>query len=327
MLSENSEKNIAALSIHTLAAASKAAGDPLRLGILKLLGRGAFGVLELSQIFTTKQSGMSHHLKVLADAGLVSKQREGNSIFYRRPLTDSQDAFDQWLSNLFFSIDQSVSDFDIGDQVSEVMAERSRDSEEFFAKHAEDFREQQDLIASYEDYASALKDILKSVPLQGKALEIGPGEGAFLIELSGLFEQVTGVDISPEMLAKAKQTVNGSSVSNVNCLLGDTSALTQNGQCFDFAVANMVLHHVPSPQEIFKDAALLLKPTGKLLITDLCHHEQDWVRESCGDLWLGFAPEDLSQWANSAGLVEDQSQFSGLRNGFQIQYRLFTKPE
>src|SRR5690606_15181370 len=70
-----------ALGIAELAQASKAAGDPLRLHILQLLGQGAFGVLELCQVFDIKQSSLSHHLKVLAQAGLVSTQREGNSIF------------------------------------------------------------------------------------------------------------------------------------------------------------------------------------------------------------------------------------------------------
>src|SRR5690606_41219826 len=90
--------------------------------------------------------------------------------------------------------------------------------------------------------------------------------------------------------------------------------------------ANMVLYHVPAPKTSFTDAAQLLAPGGTLLITDLCHHDQVWARESCGDLWLGFEPADLSAWAQEAGLVEGQSQYSGLRNGFQIQFRLFHRP-
>src|SRR5690606_30295777 len=72
-----------------LAAFLKAAGDQLRLDILRVLRSDSFGVLELSQIFDMRQSGMSHHLKVLANAGLVSTRREGNSIFYRRSLPDT----------------------------------------------------------------------------------------------------------------------------------------------------------------------------------------------------------------------------------------------
>ena len=62
----------------------KAAGDPLRVQILKVLQENAYGVLELCQIFDIRQSAMSHHLKILSNAGLVATKREGTTIFYRR---------------------------------------------------------------------------------------------------------------------------------------------------------------------------------------------------------------------------------------------------
>ena len=110
----------------------------------------------------------------------------------------------------------------------------------------------------------------------------------------------------------------------MQCVLGDTQLLlAQTPRAVDFAVANMVLHHVPAPRTIFNDVAALLKDGGTFLVTDLCRHEQSWARTSCGDLWLGFDPDDLTSWAREAGLTEGQSQYLGLRNGFQIQFRLF----
>jgi len=88
-----------------------------------------------------------------------------------------------------------------------------------------------------------------------------------------------------------------------------------------------VLHHTLTPSEIFKDLSALLVTGGALLITDLCRHDQGWTRESCGDIWLGFEPDDLSQWAASAGLISDQEQYLTLRNGFRVQIRHFYKPE
>jgi len=320
------------LSLHQLAAASKAAGDPLRMGILRLLGQGAFGVMELCQVFGIKQSAMSHHLKVLAQAGLVSAQREGNSIFYRRPMNAGKDTFNEWLRALFRSIDATSEDADIAEAVQSVMQERAQACADFFAKHADDFKEQQDLIASYEQYGDALATILDSLRGSGRqtrkagyALEIGPGEGAFLKPLSLCFEYVTGVDISPDMLSRAETFCRSQGLTNVSLIQGDMGVVQekQEAQPFDFAVANMVLHHVPSPKTIFKEVAALLAPGGTFLVTDLVRHEQSWAKESCGDLWLGFEPDDLSQWAAAAGLKEGQSQYSGLRNGFQIQFRLF----
>ncbi|MGB1270816.1 MAG: class I SAM-dependent methyltransferase, partial [Endozoicomonas sp.] len=94
----------------------------------------------------------------------------------------------------------------------------------------------------------------------------------------------------------------------------------------DLITCNMVLHHVPSPGDIFHWASVLLKPGGSLLISDLSHHNQQWVKDSCGDLWLGFSTEELSLWAEESGLANGESQYLGLRNGFQIQVRRFFLP-
>ena len=114
-------------------------------------------------------------------------------------------------------------------------------------------------------------------------------------------------------------------LTNIDLLHGDCQLAIKHAVQADLVTCNMVLHHVPAPKEIFNHSAQLLKPGGCLLITDLCAHDQTWARESCGDLWLGFAPEDLTSWAKEARLIEEQTQFLALRNGFQIQFRTFRR--
>ncbi len=313
------------LSPDQLAAAAKAIGDPLRLAIVQVLGKGSFGVLELCELFDIKQSSMSHHLKILSKAGVVSNQREGNSIFYRRPLLTGQNDWHSWLRSTYSALDRNPLANDVQQRLQQLLNDRAEVCEEFFARNAEAFQQQQDLIASYEQYGETLEKLVQDYSGNtATALEIGPGEGAFLAPLAQRFEQVMALDISEPMLNRAKQQVNQQQLTNVNCVLGETTALDQefNGSV-DLMVANMVLHHVPAPQNIFADVGRLLAPGGCFLVTDLCRHEQTWARESCGDLWLGFEPEDLTAWAEEAGLSEGQSQFLGLRNGFQIQFRLF----
>ncbi|MAD44474.1 MAG: ArsR family transcriptional regulator [Oceanospirillaceae bacterium] len=317
----------APIATDQFARAAKAAGDNLRLSILKLLGQGSFGVMELCEVFGIKQSGMSHHLKVLSQAGLVTTRREGNSIFYRRPLISGRDAWSQWLKATYAAIDvtDALAQPEYQQGLTAVLAERSQACAEFFSRNAEAFKEQQDLIASYDQYGETLESLIAAYRgNKGYALEVGPGAGEFLPALSAQFKQVLALDISPQMLQQAAAVSDEQQLTNVTCRLGDTGVLVQDHSTrIDFAVANMVLHHVPTPKTIFNDVARLLKPGGTLLITDLCRHEQSWARESCGDLWLGFDPEDLSDWAQEAGLIDGQSQFLGLRNGFQIQFRLF----
>jgi 2-polyprenyl-3-methyl-5-hydroxy-6-metoxy-1,4-benzoquinol methylase len=93
----------------------------------------------------------------------------------------------------------------------------------------------------------------------------------------------------------------------------------------DLIVLNMVLHHLASPSVFFKTASQQLADGGRLLIVDLCQHHQDWARDICGDMWLGFNPADIDIWAQDAGLTIGRSTYLGLKNGFQVQVRLFTK--
>ena len=92
---------------------------------------------------------------------------------------------------------------------------------------------------------------------------------------------------------------------------------------FDAVILNMVLHHLSSPRQAFARIRQLIRPLGCLLVADLCAHDQEWVRESCGDVWLGFEPQELKEWAFSAGFNEPQAIFIGLKNGFQVQILLF----
>lgn len=306
----------------------KAAGDGFRLEILRVLAQDSFGVLELCRIFEAKQSGMSHHLKVLTSAGLLSTRREGNSIFYRRAYLVPDSPLASLQQALFSSIDQMPITNAVQTQLRELEQERSLASQHFFAENAHKFREQQDLIASYPVYAEHMIQLLNNTPLRNwsLALEVGPGEGEFLPVLAQKFSQVVALDSSAEMLSKSKDFSQKQNLRSMEFIHGDTHVLAEKKVLADCIVVNMVLHHTPSPADIFQDLSKALAPGGALLICDLCRHEQAWAREACGDLWQGFEPQDFSRWASAANLNEGQSVYFALRNGFQIQLRQFFKP-
>jgi DNA-binding transcriptional ArsR family regulator len=312
-----------------LATIYKASGDPLRLEIMRVLRRDTFGVLELSQLFDMRQSGMSHHLKVMHKAGLVEPQREGNSIFYRRPLNLTVDTLTgQTIRQVFFTVDQVPLPLHLQQKIDVIRGQRADQSQVFFSRHAAQFREQQELIAPFELYAKpAAKLIRQRTPKNSwpTALEIGPGDGSFLPILSPLCHHLVALDNSRDMLAKALQTCTDENLHNVDLIEGVTDTLLARGDGFDLVVANMVLHHVPSPADIFLDAAALMNNGACLIISELCRHDQVWARENCGDLWLGFEPEELTAWAAAAGLQSRECIFIGLRNGFQVQVREFWK--
>lgn len=312
------------LSFDALAAQLKAAADPLRLEVLRVLSRDSFGVLELCQVLDMKQPALSHHLKVLAKAGLVSSRREGNSIYYRRA-SGNGDA--RLLQALFTEVDARPLSEAASLRLREIQAQREQQSRQFFSENAERFRAQQDLIAELESYGPACAELIDGAAAgRGLCIEVGPGEGGFLPALSQRFAQVLAVDNAAEMLRRAEATCHGARLENVRFVHGDIAAPELSGVQADCAVVNMVLHHVPSPAELLAQTAARLRPGGALLVTDLCRHDQAWAREACGDMWLGFEPEDLTHWAADAGLCESTGVYLAQRNGFRIQVRMFVRP-
>jgi len=315
-----------ALSTEVLSAFCKASGDPLRLEILRVLHHNAYGVLELSELFEVKQSGMSHHLKVLSNAGLVATRREGNSIFYRRAPLPVNSPLLELHRSLLVTVDRLTLSTELQQRIDETNLARTEASRAFFQQNVEKFQANQDLIASYEQYEDIVTEFLDATPCaKNTVLEVGPGEGGFLPSLSQRFDQVLALDTSDEMLSRSHDVVSQKQLMNVTLIHGDTSAaLTQNIKA-NCITLNMVLHHIPNPPQFFEELEQLLVEGGSLLVTDLCHHDQSWARESCGDLWLGFEPEDLSNWASIAGFIEGESLYLAQRNGFQIQLRQFFK--
>lgn len=313
--------------IQALATCLKAAGDTLRLHVLAILASDSFGVLELCQVFDTKQSGMSHHLKVLSRAELVCTRREGNTIFYRRSDTQVSAELDSLRNAIYASAEALPLTAQLENNLSKIYALRAAASKNFFHTHSTQFKQQQDLIASFDVYGPEVAKLLsvsaKSTHL--RALEIGPGIGEFLPELSHRYAHVVALDTSEKMLDQGRKHCESFNLSNIEFVCGDTSVCHSRIEEFDCAVINMVLHHTPSPKQIFQDAAAALREEGVLLVCDLGAHNQDWVRQACGDQWLGFSSDDLKNWADKAKLTSKSSRFFALRNGFQIQIHQFIK--
>ncbi|GAB7530895.1 metalloregulator ArsR/SmtB family transcription factor [Pseudomonas sp. 3A(2025)] len=309
-----------------LSALCKAGGDPLRLNVLRALTNDSFGVLELAQIFAIGQSGMSHHLKVLAQARLVATRREGNAIFYRRSLPLTGATGGRLHAALLEEVDALRLPVEVKARIDAVHRQRAAASQDFFARVADKFHAQQDLIAGLAQYRDSLLALLDKLPFgaDATALEVGPGDGSFLPDLSQRFAHVTAMDNSPAMLELARKLCERQALGNVELRLAD--ALGDAKVQVDCVVLNMVLHHFAAPADAIGQLAGHLRPGASLLVTDLCSHDQSWAREACGDLWLGFEQEDLAHWAIAAGLVPEQSLYVGLRNGFQIQVRHFQRP-
>lgn len=310
------------LPVDVLMTEAKALADRLRVNVLRILKEDSYGVLELCCILDMAQPALSHHLKVLFEAGLVARRREGSSIFYRRApaTTELRRAMLAAVDTMTLPETQLA-------QVERIHAERNRRSEAFFAQHAHDFANQQARISDAAVYVPSVLELIDRAlgedaraGAETTALEIGPGDGELLRLLAGRFDHVVGIDNQPAMLERCAAVA--AECANVRLLNRDFSSLPSIAR-YRLVLAAMVVHHLASPARMFQHAKRLVGPGGHLVVIELCRHDHEWVREACGDLWLGFEPHELLDWAARAGFVRVESQFLAQRNGFQIQIHGF----
>jgi ArsR family transcriptional regulator len=306
-----------------LATICKAASDSLRIDIMRVLSNDSFGVQELAAIFSMPQPGMSHHLKVLSKSGLLVTRRQGNSIFYRRALLKDEGDLHDFQVSLFAAIDALAIGSEYLTKINRIYEERSAQSRMYFERNVDRFEENQGMLCELSQYLPSLKEILDLAHLSSasRVMEVGPGQGQLLIELATRFQQIVALDSSEEMLAMTKGKV--ATKDKISFIKSSLEAYEPSGDVFDAVVLNMVLHHLPSPTRALCKLRDMVRSGGYLVIADLCTHNQEWTKTACGDVWLGFDPQDLRDWAQDARFVEDQSSYLGLKNGFQIQLKLF----
>jgi len=320
----------AAASLEPLEQLLWAAGDSLRLAVLQVLGQSSFGVLELCEICDMRQPAMSHHLKVLAEAELVERRREGNAIWYSRRLPS-----DELHQALLDRIDEVAPTAAVAERLAQVQARRAEQSRAWFEQYADEG--DAELIAAYEDYAPLALDMaLRALsqrdvtagaaqPQAELAIEIGPGDGAFLQALAPYFTRLVGYENVAAQLARAERRLAAENIGHATLVLGEWPAAAPDEAEADLVVLNMVLHHMPAPADSLRAAARRLQPGGTLLVTELCRHEEHRAYETCGDLWLGFEEQQLLAWAKRAGLEQNEVQYLAQRNGFQVQVRTFQR--
>jgi len=302
--------------------ATRAVGDPLRADILRALSNDSFGVLELAHIFDVAQPALSHHLKILSRAGLVATRRDGNGIFYRRAQPKSG-ALHDYLTHLYSTLDTFAVEDKLKRRMNDVHAGRAQRSRKFFADHAREFESQRELICVPDTYLPALRESIEAVTCARKrALDVGPGGAETLLLLAQQFDAVLGIDNSPEILERTRAAL-GKSDRKITLRLRDFEALKSPRQ--DLVLFAMVLHHAASPRRFFEHAHALLNDAGVLIVVELVSHDQEWAKSACGDLWLGFDPAELDEWATAAGFGARSSQYLAQRNGFRIQIRTYQK--
>jgi SAM-dependent methyltransferase len=276
-------------------------GDDARLRLLRVLDKDRFNVKELTGILGLAQSGVSRHLGLLKEAELVIEERDGAYTFYRLapslrehsqgslwPLLEAQ--FNAAANSTLLKADDA--------RLQEVLRLRR----ENFEHVGPDTRDGRQLVPgrSWAAWSRALGMLLP--PLE--VADLGCGEGYLTIETARWAKQVTAVDRSSGVLARARALAARKKCTNITWKKGELEKLPIDTQSMDVALLSQALHHAADPVEALGEAARILKPGGRLLILDLRPHDETWVRDKLGDQWLGFSDDQLAGLLAGAGFSD-----------------------
>ena len=288
----------------------KALADATRLRLVRVLQVGPFNVNELVGILGVGQSRVSRHLKILADAGLVSARREGSWVYYRLSSAWSSDGSGRasGATRVLESLGAELEN-DLGPEASRVkecLDGRRDRAESFFRGVADQWDRERDRVVGPPVHVEPLLETIgassKPAAVVETIVDLGTGTGLLLEALSRRAEKVIGIDASAEMLRVAGDNLRDKNIANVELRLGSLEHLPLSDGEADRMVANMVLHHVAQPEEALLEVRRGLGPNGTLHVADFRTHDREDYRELLGDWWLGFDPLDLERWLRSADL-------------------------
>ena len=290
-------------------------GDDARLRILRLLDAERLNVTELTSILGIAQSGVSRHLGLLKDAGLVEERRDAGFTFFRLAphLTGASggpaDVQQPHVWPLLQSHFETAAGSAEGRADEARLEEVRRVRKENFDDHGADGGRGQIVPGrSWAAWARALGHLLPPLVVA----DLGCGDGYLTIEAARFAKKVIAVDRSEEVLTRAKQLAarlvrrspgEGGRLTNVEWKRGELEKLPLKDASVDVALLSQALHHAAVPARALAEAARIVKPGGRVLILELRAHQEHWVRERLGDTWLGFADDQLRALMEAAGLT------------------------
>jgi SAM-dependent methyltransferase len=273
-------------------------GDEARLRVLRALaGRhGRLNVTELTTVLGIAQSGVSRHLRLLKEAGLVVEERGGGFSYYRLSPALLDGGFGGLWPALQTQFTEAAHTPAVrGDEAR--LQEVIRLRKENFAVHGTD-RAQFVPGRSWAAWSRALGLLLPPADVA----DIACGEGYLSVESAHWARSVVGIDRSSDVLKRAKELAHRRGVKNISWRRGDMEKLPLESASADVALLSQALHHAVNPPTAVVEAARILRPGGRVVVLDLRQHDQEWVRDRVGDRWLGFTDEQLEQFLTGAGL-------------------------
>jgi SAM-dependent methyltransferase len=278
-------------------------GDEARLRLLRVLARERLNVTELTGVLGLAQSGVSRHLGLLKDAGLVGEEPDGGFTYYRLSPALADGAGGNPLATLLREqFDRSADDPAVRADDSRLQEVLRLRKENFDTHSGPDTRDARQLVPgrSWAAWSRAIGLLLPPV----KVADLGCGEGYLTIEAARWASRVIAVDRSEAVLARARSLARRRRVSNVIWKKGELEKLPVRDRSVDVAMLSQALHHAHNPARAVAEAARITVAGGRVLVLDLRTHHEEWVRAKLGDRRLGFDDDELRTMLTEAGLEQ-----------------------
>ena len=278
----------------------KALDDATRLKLLALTARGEFAVNELCNMLGMGFSRISRHLKILTDAKILARRREGNSIYYRR-----LEAETEFINAIFSQVESEYHSDEINELVDMTLKERQEKSQRFFDQIAPDWDKLKSDYINEDEIKSEILNLIGNFRAN-TAVDIGTGTGSMLPFLATFSDKQIGVDSSSAMLSVARGNLVGQELPNAELIQSDWHFLPIEKDSADFVLCNLALHHASSPLRVIKEVSRILKPGGIFVLVDFESHNDTFLVNKMEDLWFGFEPSKIKKWITSADMRAPQ---------------------
>ncbi|NUS99702.1 MAG: metalloregulator ArsR/SmtB family transcription factor [Sphingomonas sp.] len=280
----------------------QALADPTRLRILALLRRMELSVGELALLLDQSQPRVSRHVRILADANVIERRREGSWVFLTIAPEARTDAMfglvDSWADSASEKIFRSDAL-----KLDRIRADRAEAATRYFASHADVWDSIRSLHVAESEVEDAIGRAFGNGPL-GRLVDVGTGTGR-MIELFGRdASQAIGIDRSSDMLRLARVKLEAAGIAS-SLRQGDMYALPLDDGSADTIIIHQVLHYAHSPAAAIAEAARVLAPGGRLLVVDFAAHDREDLRATDAHIRLGFEDEAMAAWFEAAGVFVD----------------------